>query len=120
MTQGVKPFPCNLLGFNTKSMARKRRITRNIKRFVSQYSMLWADHSNWYVGITNEVPRRKATHQRRLGKELEVFHAWQARSAREAADIEKRFLDRGMQGSGGGWRKDSVYVYVYKWRGPYA
>ncbi len=101
-------------------MARKNRITRKIKRFVGQYSLLWADHSNWYVGITSEVPRRKSSHQRRLGMELEVFSAWKARNAREAAEIEKRFLERGMQGAGGGWSRDSVYVYIYKWRGPFA
>ena len=101
-------------------MARKNRIVRRIKRYVKRNSLLWTDHSNWYVGITNQVPRRKAAHQRRLGMELEVFASWKARSARSAAEIEKKFLDRGMQGSGGGWAGDSVYVYVYKWRGPYS
>ncbi len=102
------------------SMARKKYIIRQIKRYVNQYSLLWTDHSNWYVGITNQVPRRKASHQRRLGQDLEIFASWKARSAREAADIEKRFLNQGMKGSGGGWVKDSKFVYVYKYRGPYA
>ena len=101
-------------------MARKKRITRKIKRFVGRHSLLWTAPGNWYVGITKEVPRRKAAHQRRLGRELEVFAAWRARSAREAADIERGFLELGMQGAGGGWGAESVWVYVYKWRGPFA
>ena len=101
-------------------MARKRRITRKIKGFVKEHSVLWTAPGNWDVGVTNKVARRKAAHQRRLGMELEIFGAWKARNAREAADIESRFLAMGMKGSGGGWARDSVYVYVYKYRGPYA
>lgn len=101
-------------------MARNKRICRRIRSFVERHSLLWTSPGNWYVGVTNAVPRRKAAHERRLGMSLEVFGAWEARSAQDAAAIERRFLAMGMQGAGGGWASDSVFVYVYKWRGPYA
>lgn len=101
-------------------MARKKRIARRIKRFVKSNSLFWQDYGNWYVGVTREVPRRKRAHERRLGRGLEIHAAWRARSAREAADIERMYLQQGMQGAGGGWTDESVYVYVFKWRGPYA
>ncbi|MEM1000839.1 MAG: hypothetical protein AAGN35_27545 [Bacteroidota bacterium] len=100
-------------------MGRKKRIIRRVNRFVRQNSLLRMRFGNWYVGVTNSVERRQRQHSRRLGRELVIFEAWKARSAREAADIERRFLDRGMAGSHGGWNEDSVYVYVFKYRGPY-
>jgi len=101
-------------------MGRKQRIFRRIRRFVRAHSLLWQDYENWYVGITQDIQRRKRSHERRLGKELVVHASWRARSAREAADIERLFLDQGMQGSGGGWNERSVHVYVFKVRGPYS
>ncbi|HHG86733.1 MAG TPA: hypothetical protein ENJ82_18435 [Bacteroidetes bacterium] len=101
-------------------MTRKRKIIRRIRRFVRENSLLFTRTENWYVGVTSVIERRKSQHERRFGRELVTFQSWQARSAREAADIEKRFLALGMAGAGGGWNQDSVYVYVYKRRGPYS
>lgn len=101
-------------------MARKRKIIRRIRRFVRQNSFLLTRTGNWYVGVTSAIDRRKAQHERKNGRELIIFQAWKARSARDAADIERRFLEMGMEGAGGGWTDRSVYVYVYKRRGPYS
>ena len=101
-------------------MARKKRIARRVRRFVRQNSLLLTRFDNWYVGVTNCVERRQRQHRNRLGKDLEIFEFWKARSARDAADIERVFLEMGMDGSYGGWNQDSVYIYVFKYRGPYA
>jgi hypothetical protein len=101
-------------------MARKKRIIRRIRRFVRQNSFLQCRFGNWYVGVTCEVDRRIRQHALRTGMELEIVEAWQAKSAREAADIERTFLQMGMDGAGGGWTDRSKYVYVFKFKGPYA
>lgn len=101
-------------------MARIRRTARRIRRHIRTHSLLWKSYGNWYVGVTNDTDRRRLAHERNRGRELPTFQAWKVRTARQAAELERRFLAQGMRGSGGGWSRDSCYVYVYKIKGPYA
>lgn len=101
-------------------MANLKRTKRRIRRHVDSNSLLWRAYDNWYVGVTSDISRRRNTHERKRGRELRTFQSWKVRSARQAAELERRFLEMGMQGAGGGWTDKSCYVYVYKVRGPYA
>lgn len=100
--------------------SRKGKIRRAIRKYVNDWSVFWFRPGNWYVGVTCDVERRKSAHRRNRGHDLPVFQCWKARSAADAAAIEKRFLDLGMQGAGGGWNERSCFVYVYKLKGPKA
>ena len=64
----------------------------------------------WYVGITNNVPRRMDEHN--------VPHDggwmnWPADTADIAADVEEACIRAGFQGGTGGGREDSTEVYIY-------
>lgn len=101
-------------------MARKSRVRKQVRKFIKAHSMLWVDYSNWYIGVTHEPERRLGAHKRRLRKPIRTHQYWKVRTARDAADVERFFLDKGMKGSYGGWGKQSRYVYIIKERGPYS
>lgn len=102
------------------SFSKVKRTIKNMQRFVRNHSLLYVEWDNWYVGVTNDLDKRLAAHRRRYGKDFKVQAHFELSDARQAAAVEKHFLGKGMQGSGGGWARDSVYVYVFKVSGPYA
>ena len=99
--------------------SKVNKTIRHMRRFVRAHSLLFVEWDNWYVGVTNDLDKRLATHRRRWGKDFKVRTHFQLSDARQAAAVEKHFLQKGMRGSGGGWARDSVYVYVFKVGGPY-
>lgn len=95
----------------------QKSIIASIKRHCAKNSVLEMDYERWYIGITNNPPRRKQEHENE--KNLIVaykFEYWDARSSINAINIEKYFHDIDMleyRGSRGA-KKDSKYVYVFK------
>jgi hypothetical protein len=102
------------------TLSKVKRTISQVQRFVRGNSFLYVEWDNWYVGVTNDLDRRLAAHRRRHGKHFRVLSHWELREAAQAAAVEKHFLDKGMQGAGGGWTHNSVHVYVFKISGPYA
>ena len=70
------------------------------------------NYSDYYVGITKNIDDRLfGAHK------VPEKHCWiwsQANNDSDAREVEKYFLDKGMQGGGSGGDNESVFVYVYK------
>lgn len=68
-------------------------------------------YSIWTVGITNDTERRKEEHKNEE-KNIKYWIDWKADSEKDARDIEKYFLDKGMGGdTGGGETPKFVYIF---------
>ena len=93
---------------------------RQVHRFVNHNSLLYIEWDNWYVGVTNNLPKRLACHRNRYGRDFRIIGHWSTRSPEIAAAVEKHFLQKGMNGSGGGWTHNSIHIYVFKISGPYS
>ena len=89
-------------------MSKKSYIKIAIKKFVRENSFLFSVYSNWYVGISGSPATRKVQHGN-----PDIWRSWKANSVKDARDIEKYFLDEGMDGDTGGGTNPN-YVYVYK------
>ena len=64
----------------------------------------------WTIGITNDLDRRKGEHANT--KNVEHWRGWPADTENIARVVEKYFLDRGMNGGGGGGTSpNSVYIF---------
>ena len=82
------------------------QINAHLKKYPSVKS-----YSSWYVGITDDPPRRKSEHT----SEGDFTGAWFAidtGSETTARAVEKHFLDLGCKGGAGGGY-DPTYVYVF-------
>lgn len=99
-------------------MSKKGYIKKAIEKFTIDHSFIFRDWSNWYVGITRNIDKRKKEHQSKLGRKFKLFRAWKANSVADAVELEKLFLKKGMRGATGGWGRDSGYIYIYKISGP--
>lgn len=99
---------------------RPKHYIRKMRRYVRAKSLLYIEWDNWYVGVTNDIPKRLAAHRRRYGRDFAVVAHWTTASAQHAAAIEKHFLQLGMNGAGGGWTSNSVHVYLIKISGPWS
>ena len=64
-------------------------------------------YSIWTVGITNNLERRKGEHDN-----PKYWTGWKADSERDARDIEKHFIDKGMKGDTGGG-DNPTFVYIF-------
>lgn len=94
-----------------------------IKRAINSYistkkgkSDFFIDHSNWYIGVTNNAQVRKVQHQRQKNISALYYKAWDAETKSNALAIEKHFHDLGMKdkASSGGAVETTKYVYVFK------
>lgn len=93
-------------------MSKKAYIKKAIAIHIEENSLFYSDYSNWYVGITADPRTRHGAHGA-----PNLWRHWQAESHHEAREIERHFLDRGMNGGPGGGRYPR-YIYVYKKWGP--
>jgi len=75
-------------------------IKKAIEGHVSTYSV-------WTIGITDDPERRKGEHGNPA-----VWYEWKADSEDIARNVEKYFIDKGMQGGGGGGDHPN-YVYIF-------
>lgn len=65
----------------------------------------------WYVGITDDLNRRKGEHASE-GESVTCWQGWKADSEQIARDVEKHFLDKGCKGGPGGGT-NPTYVYIF-------
>ncbi len=69
-------------------------------------------YKKWTVGVTDNPAERRKQHEQGGGGVL-WWHTWNASSEQAARNVEKHFLDKEMQGGGGG-RGNADHVYVFK------
>lgn len=69
------------------------------------------DYSIWIIGITDNPEERKEQHKNE-GKDVQFWLEWKAESETDARDIEKYFLNKGMNGGTGGGIKP-IFVYIF-------
>lgn len=65
----------------------------------------------WYIGITDDADRRKEEHKSD-GKDVTFWNSWPADTEAIARQVEKHFLDCGMDGGGGGGTNPNL-VYIF-------
>jgi len=90
----------------------KSQITKHIKSSMgSEKPRL----NNWYVGITNNLDRRKAEHNKKT-LDIKFWKTFDAKTMKDANVIEAYFNTKGTinQSYKGGAIKTSKYVYVFK------
>lgn len=92
-----------------------RSVVAKINAHIRKNSFIYADNSRWYVGITNDIKRRKAEHLTE-NPFLSCFASYYAGSMKIAAEIEAHFTQKGTLNASGsrGATKESKWVYVYK------
>ncbi len=65
-------------------------------------------YPDWYIGVTDHLEERRARH----GDPV-IWHVWEPSNEETSREIEKIFLDLGMDGGPGG-SGSAKYVYIYK------
>ena len=68
-----------------------KRIKKEIETHVRGYSNFFVVYSNWYIGITNNVSKRKTQHKTANKGDLYFWVDYNARSRRIAEAIELYF-----------------------------
>jgi hypothetical protein len=86
----------------------KEEIIKQIKAACS------GNYSRWYIGITNDLQRRKREHNKNDFFEDHIFCSWKANSKEIAEEVEKWGKAQYMQGDTGGGREESIYVYIFE------
>lgn len=94
--------------------AIKRAINDHIST-NKERSSFFVVHDNWYCGVTNNVGIRKIQHATK--RIFIYFKSWDAETKNNAVEIEKYFHELKMRGAktAGGVRKNSKFIYVYKY-----
>lgn len=94
-------------------MAYKSRDAKSIKSAIERHirkrsflDLFWG-YDFWTIGITGNITQRKGAH-----KHPEKWKGFKAKSAKQARDIEKYFIKKGMAGGTGGGN-NPLYVYVF-------
>lgn len=83
------------------------KINEHLKNSSKRY------YSDFYIGITDNIERRLFG-EHNVSKQGQWYIHAQADNIDIARDVEKHFLDKGMQGDDGGGNDTSVYVYCYE------
>ncbi len=83
----------------------KGDIIKKIEYRVNKYSV-------WTIGITNDPIRRK-TELENAGQAVTQWEAWEADSEQDARDIEKHFLDKGMESAADEGEENPTFVYNF-------
>jgi len=68
-------------------------------------------YSVWTIGITNNPDERRAKHDAE-NKNTKYWMYWAADNETIARNVEKHFLDKGVQGGAGGG-ENPTYVYIF-------
>lgn len=87
----------------------KQNIINDIKKYINENVM--CNYKKYYVGISND-PRRRLFNEHNVN-EKGVWIICPADSDTVARDVEKYFLDLGMDGGPGGGDETATYVYCY-------
>ena len=83
----------------------KDDIIKKIEYRVTKYSI-------WTIGITDDPIRRKTEHEND-GQVVTQWEAWEVDSEQDARDIEKYFLDKGMESGGDEGEENPTFVYNF-------
>jgi hypothetical protein len=91
-----------------------KSIVAKINLHIKENSYLQGNNHRWYVGITNDVKRRKAEHEAR--ETIHHFASYYAYTAKIASEIEDYFSRKGTANNVGsrGANENSRWVYVFK------
>ncbi|WP_196888082.1 GIY-YIG nuclease family protein [Aureivirga sp. CE67] len=102
--------------FSSKKTKRKRKVKREIFKWVRRNSFLVSNHKRWYVGITNNSARRKREHEAKNKAECKYWKAWDLESIQMSLDLETELHRIGMLDKDykGGYTNRSTFIYVYK------
>lgn len=87
-------------------MGSEQDIRRDIE-IILRKVILSGDYSLWTIGVTDDPARRRAEH----GDPPKWQH-WEADTKTTAINIERYFLEKGMESAGGG-PGSSDYVYIF-------
>ncbi len=63
-----------------------------------------------YIGITNDIERRYAEHNLEFD-DIEIH--LDVKTKNNVCDVEKHFINKGIEGHEGGPAEDTTYVYCY-------
>ena len=69
------------------------------------------EYSHWTIGITDDPERRRKEH-RSDGKDTGSWTVWEADTEDIARSVEEYFIDKGMNGAGGGQGTPN-FVYIF-------
>jgi hypothetical protein len=65
----------------------------------------------WIIGVT-DTPETRKSHHKSDGKNIKYWSQWETDSEKVGRDIEKHFVDLGMEGDAEGGSQ-AEYVYVF-------
>ena len=73
------------------------------------------DYSVWRIGLTHDLAERKADWRDTEKQDVTHWHSWLADSLSDAQDVERHFINKGMEGGTGGdlYAYKTVYVYIF-------
>ncbi len=83
---------------------QESELIQTIQRGITNFSL-------WYIGITEDLVRRKAEHESE-GKDTKFWKEWEADTETIARNVENYFLNKGMKGGTGG-AGHPTYVYIF-------
>jgi len=95
-----------------ETKAIKGEITKHIKKSMGSNNPRF---KNWYVGITNDIKRRRAEHNsKKIG--IKYWKSFNAGSLKNANEVERYFSLKGTSNrpSPNGANEKSIFVYVFK------
>ena len=78
--------------------------------YINYKKVSAVEYSLWTIGVTDDPEIRREEHEGN-GKDVNDWEHWIADSKRATREVEKHFIDLGMQGVGGGG--DAEYVYIF-------
>jgi len=78
-------------------------------------SKVGSNYSLYRIGLTHDLAERKAYWKDTEKQTVTYWSDWTADSLPDAQDIERHFINKGMQGGTGGdlSANKTVYVYVF-------
>ena len=93
-----------------------KSIVAKINAHIKANSVVAADYSRWYAGISNDPLRRNDEHTRTFGDQICYFKSFNARTKEIASQIEDHFASKGTINAPGsrGANDNSKWVYVFK------
>lgn len=88
---------------------QKREIIDAIEKRITGAK---APYSKWYIGVTNDLERRKEEHKKD-GKNVKHWKDWKADDEKDARDIEQFYINKKKMKGGTGGGEKPTYVYIF-------
>lgn len=84
-----------------------------IEELAAHVRSCGGSYSSWYVGVASK-PRERLFNDHNVSEQNGSWIFRTCASSGDARMLEKHFLDKGMQGGGGGGDYSTTAVYAYK------